>query len=50
MPIWGRRLSDEYDRYAHGDEMVGAELDPVVVYLESLQLSDAHQPPPAGDP
>jgi len=37
MPVWGERLSQEYERYAEGDALIGAELDPVVVYLESLQ-------------
>jgi hypothetical protein len=37
MPIWGKRLSDQFKRYAEGDELVGALLDPLVVYLESLQ-------------
>jgi hypothetical protein len=37
MPIWGKRLSQEYERYAEGDALIGAELGPVVVYLESLQ-------------
>ena len=37
MPIWGERLSAEYDRYANPDELVGARLDPVLAYLESIQ-------------
>ncbi|MBW2499376.1 MAG: cytochrome c [Deltaproteobacteria bacterium] len=37
MPIWGLRLSQEYERYAEGDALIGPQLDPVVVYLESLQ-------------
>jgi hypothetical protein len=37
MPIWGEVLSAEYDRYPDGDELIGATLDPLVVYLESIQ-------------
>jgi len=37
MPIWGERLSTEYERFAEGDALIGARLDPVVVYLESIQ-------------
>jgi hypothetical protein len=37
MPIWGEKLSAEYARYAEGDELVGARLDPLIAYLESLQ-------------
>ena len=37
MPIWGERLSTRFERYAEGDELVGATLDPLVVYLETLQ-------------
>jgi hypothetical protein len=37
MPIWGERLSAEYERYAEGDALIGATLDPVLAYLESLQ-------------
>ena len=40
MPIWGEVLSAEYDRYPDGDELIGATLDPLVVYLESLQKVD----------
>lgn len=38
MPIWGERLSSEFERYAEGDELIGATLDPLVAYLESLQV------------
>ena len=38
MPVWGERLSNEFERYAEGDELIGATLDPIVAYLESLQL------------
>ena len=40
MPIWGERLSKEYERFVEGDEMIGAMLDPVLAYLESLQEAD----------
>lgn len=40
MPAWGERLSIEFERYAEGDELVGATLDPLVAYLESLQRTD----------
>lgn len=38
MPVWGEKLSKKFERYAEGDELVGAKLDPVLVYLESIQL------------
>ena len=37
MPVWGQRLSTQYEGYAEGDALIGAALDPVVVYLKSLQ-------------
>jgi mono/diheme cytochrome c family protein len=37
MPVWGERLSNEFAGYAEGDELIGATLDPIVAYLESLQ-------------
>lgn len=37
MPIWGERLSADYARYSNTDELVGATLDPVIVYLLSIQ-------------
>lgn len=37
MPVWGERLSSEFERYADGEELIGATLDPIVAYLESLQ-------------
>lgn len=40
MPVWGERLSSEFERYAEGDELIGATLDPIVAYLESLQRRD----------
>ena len=40
MPVWGERLSEEFERYAEGDELIGATLDPVLAYLESIQISD----------
>ncbi len=41
MPLWGERLSSEFERYAEGDELIGATLDPLVAYLESLQVEAA---------
>jgi mono/diheme cytochrome c family protein len=40
MPIWGELMSVEYERYADGEALVGAVLDPLVSYLESLQRKD----------
>jgi len=40
MPVWGERLSAEYEHFPTPDARVGAKLDPVVVYLESLQEMD----------
>ena len=40
MPVWGERLSQEYERYRDGEALVGATLDPLVAYLESLQKTD----------
>ena len=37
MPIWGERLSAEFGRFPNSDELVGATLDPVVVFLWSIQ-------------
>jgi hypothetical protein len=37
MPVWGERLSESFDKYAEGDELIGGTLDPVLAYLESLQ-------------
>lgn len=37
MPVWGERLSNAFQRYAEGDELIGATLDPIVAFLESLQ-------------
>jgi hypothetical protein len=41
MPIWGERLSERFERYAEGDELIAATLDPVLAYLESLQDANA---------
>ncbi len=40
MPIWGERLSAEYERYADGEALIGAALDPLVSYLEGLQRKE----------
>lgn len=40
MPVWGERLSQAYARYAEGDDLIGARLDPVVAYLESIQRNE----------
>jgi len=37
MPIWGERLSSEYERYSDSEALIAATIDPLVVYLESLQ-------------
>jgi mono/diheme cytochrome c family protein len=37
MPVWGERLSLEYARYAEGDALIGAKLDPLIAYLEHIQ-------------
>ncbi len=41
MPAWGERLSAENWRYADPDHLTGATLDPIVVYLESIQRDDS---------
>ena len=41
MPAWGERLSAEYWRYANRDRMTGATIDPIVVYLQSIQRGAA---------
>ncbi len=46
MPVWGNRLSAEYWRYTSPDRLVGATLDPIVVYLESLQRAEGAAQPP----
>jgi mono/diheme cytochrome c family protein len=40
MPVWGERLSSDFERHAEGDELIGATLDPLVAWLERLQRSD----------
>jgi len=40
MPVWGERLAAEFERYAEGDELIGATLDPLVAHLESIQRPD----------
>ena len=37
MPVWGERLSIEYERYPRVDALIGARLDPVLAYLRSRQ-------------
>ena len=37
MPVWGERLSVEYERFPRVDDLVGARLDPVLAYLRSVQ-------------
>ena len=32
MPVWGERLSEEFERYSEGDDLIGATLDPVLAY------------------
>jgi hypothetical protein len=40
MPIWGERLAIKYERYADSEGLIGATLDPLVSYLESLQRTE----------
>jgi len=40
MPVWGERLSREYERYPDSQALIAATIDPLVVYLESLQQVD----------
>jgi mono/diheme cytochrome c family protein len=40
MPVWGERLSSEFEKYAEGDALIGATLDPLLGYLESIQRRD----------
>jgi hypothetical protein len=40
MPVWGEELSVEYERYSDPEALVGATLDPLVTYLESLQRTE----------
>jgi hypothetical protein len=42
MPVWGERLSQRFEPYVEGDALIGVELDPVVVFLQSLQRDPAH--------
>ncbi len=44
MPIWGERLSEDFARYGNTAELVGSTIDPVVVYLESLQRTRGQAP------
>lgn len=37
MPVWGERLSIEYERFPRVDDLIGARLDPVLAYLQSRQ-------------
>ncbi len=37
MPIWGVRLAEEYRQYQTGEDLVGAQMDALVTYLETLQ-------------
>jgi mono/diheme cytochrome c family protein len=41
MPVWGERLSQRFEDYVEGDALIGVELDPVVVFLQSLQRDPA---------
>jgi hypothetical protein len=40
MPVWGEHLSREYERYPDSQALIAATIDPLVVYLESLQQAD----------
>ena len=37
MPIWGERLSEDYARYRDAEGLVGATLDPLLIFLMSIQ-------------
>lgn len=37
MPSWGERLTEQNRRYPNPEELAAATLDPVLVYLETLQ-------------
>ena len=39
MPIWGEQLSEEFQRYETAEDLVGARMDTLVIYLETLQVS-----------
>ena len=39
MPVWGERLSLEYERFPRVDDLIGARLDPVLAYLRSRQTA-----------
>jgi len=41
MPVWGEELEVEYQQYANPDALVGATLDPLVAYLEHMQVTKA---------
>lgn len=41
MPVWGEVLSRRYEHVAEGDALVGATLDPLLAYLESVQRTGA---------
>jgi mono/diheme cytochrome c family protein len=37
MPVWGEKLTQEYERYVMRDDIIAFTLDSVVTYLESVQ-------------
>jgi mono/diheme cytochrome c family protein len=39
MPVWGERLTAEYEHYVGRDEMIAATLDSIVAYLETVQAT-----------
>ena len=43
MPVWGEQLDRSYAAYSNADTMVGARLDTLITFLESLQVRDRGQ-------
>jgi hypothetical protein len=39
MPVWGEELQIEYQQYADPDAQIGATLDPLVAFLEYMQVT-----------
>ncbi len=39
MPIWGEQLVEEYARFPEAEDMVGARIDTLITYLETLQAA-----------
>ena len=39
MPIWGEQLLEEYALFPEAEDMVGARIDTLITYLETLQAT-----------